>query len=51
MWKYLSPKGQKVDLDVKKLFVKYNTFEELLKKTFGNPDEEREAEKKLYNLK
>ncbi len=50
MWEYLSPKGQEVDPDMKKLFVKCNMFEELLKETFGNPDEKREAERKLYNL-
>ncbi len=50
MREYLSSKGQEVDPDVKKLFVKYNTFEELLKETFGNLDEEREVERKLYSL-
>ncbi len=39
-----------MDLDIKKLFVKYNTFKKLLKETFNNPDEKKKVEKKLYNL-
>src|SRR5271157_2275382 len=37
--------------DIKKLYEDYNEFEQALKEAFGNPDEEREAERRLQNLR
>ena len=39
------------DKDIKKLYDDYNEFEQALKEAFGNLDEEREAERRLQNLR
>ena len=39
------------DEDIKKFCEDYNEFEQALKEAFGNPDEEREAERRLQNLR
>ena len=44
-----NPSAQKKD--TQEIFAKYRKFEEALKGTFGDPDEERTAERKLMQLK